>query len=295
MTGALLLLLVIAPALAVLGCLVARPDQAANNLATGVVVFAAAVPLTMLVRLPSPTRSRRAGSTVWRWWCSAARASGLLSMIYAVGYMRLLGEDQRLPSFYALYAGFALTILISPLMNNAALYWIAIELTTLVSTFLVAFERAPGRHRSRLEIHCHRVDRDQPGIARHRAVLLERQLCARTDLQYDLGCAARCRAEHEPDLTVLAFLLVLVGYGTGVGLAPMHTLASRCAQRGPGAGFGVLSGALLNAAMLGIVRYLAITERAPSGRCAAGPGRARRACPCWSRHCSSCASVASSG
>ena len=28
------------------------------------------------------------------------------------------------------------------MMNNAGLYWIAIELTTLVSTFLVAFERA---------------------------------------------------------------------------------------------------------------------------------------------------------
>ena len=35
----------------------------------------------------------------------------------------------------------ALTTLVGPLMNSVGIYWIAIELTTLVSTFLVAFER----------------------------------------------------------------------------------------------------------------------------------------------------------
>ena len=66
----------------------------------------------------------------------------LLASIYSIGYMRLLGEDERLWGFYALFSGFALTILISSVMNNAGIYWIAIELTTLVSTFLVGFERA---------------------------------------------------------------------------------------------------------------------------------------------------------
>jgi len=42
--------------------------------------------------------------------------------------------------FYALLAGFALTTLSGPLMNNVGVYWIAIELTTLVSTFLVCFD-----------------------------------------------------------------------------------------------------------------------------------------------------------
>ena len=55
----------------------------------------------------------------------------LLASIYAVGYMRLLEDEERLPVFYALFAGFALTTLFGPMMNNAGLYWIAIELTTL--------------------------------------------------------------------------------------------------------------------------------------------------------------------
>ena len=56
--------------------------------------------------------------------------------------MRLLEHEERLPVFYGLFAGFALTTLFGPMMNNAGLYWIAIELTTLVSTFLVAYEHA---------------------------------------------------------------------------------------------------------------------------------------------------------
>ena len=54
------------------------------------------------------------------------------------------GTD-RLPYFsYAMFAGFALTALVGPMMNNAGLYWIAIELTTLVSTLLVALRAAKG-------------------------------------------------------------------------------------------------------------------------------------------------------
>ena len=66
----------------------------------------------------------------------------LLASLYAVGYMRLLRKEQpRLPLFYALMAGFALTMLVAPLMNNPGLYWIVIDLTTIVSAFLVGFER----------------------------------------------------------------------------------------------------------------------------------------------------------
>ena len=64
-----------------------------------------------------------------------------LASIYAVGYMRLLDEDERLPLFYALFSGFAFTMLGACVMNNVGVFWIAIELTTLISTFLVGFER----------------------------------------------------------------------------------------------------------------------------------------------------------
>ena len=109
-----------------------------------IVVFAPPVPLTVLERqraLVIMVRYIVVDMTgAWVILCTAIVY--LLASIYAVGYMRLLGEDERLWAFYALFAGFALTILLSSVMNNAGIYWIAIELTTLVSTFLVGFERA---------------------------------------------------------------------------------------------------------------------------------------------------------
>ena len=62
------------------------------------------------------------------------------------------------------------------------------------------------------------------------------------------------------------FLLVLVGYGTKVGLAPMHTWLPDAHSESPAPVSAMLSGALLNTAMLGIVRYLAVADAAPGSR-----------------------------
>jgi hydrogenase-4 component F len=69
----------------------------------------------------------------------------------------------------------------------------------------------------------------------------------------------------NPQLVTLSYLLVLVGYGTKVGLAPMHTWLPDAHSESPAPISAMLSGALLNAAMLGIVRYLAIADGAGVG------------------------------
>ena len=80
---------------------------------------------------------------------------------------------------------------------------------------------------------------------------------------------------------ILAFLLVLVGYGTKVGLAPMHTWLPDAHSESPAPVSAMLSGALLNTAMIGIVRFLGIARAAGLGdAAAAGAGRVRRACRC---------------
>ena len=48
----------------------------------------------------------------------------------------------------------------------------------------------------------------------------------------------------------------MIGYGTKVGLAPMHTWLPDAHSEGPAPVSALLSGALLNTAMIGIVRYL---------------------------------------
>jgi hydrogenase-4 component F len=265
-TGALLLVLVLAPAVAVLGCLLARQRAAAIlNLAASFVVFAVAVPLTVL-----------SGGGPYHYWADTivldrigawvvlcAAIVYLLASIYSIGYMQLLGEDERLPSYYALTAGFALTILISPLMNNAAIYWIAIELTTLVSTFLVAFEREPES----IEAAWKYIVLVSTGLslALLGTVLFYWNGSFTLGATYSMTWDALRHAAlgMNSTLAALAFLLVLVGFGTKVGLAPVHSWLPDAHSESPAPISAMLSGALLNAAMLGIVRYLAIVDAVP--------------------------------
>jgi hydrogenase-4 component F len=145
MPGVLIYTIGAAPIVAAaLGYLLHRPRLSEFlNLIASVVVLICALPLPFF-----------AYGRQYVFWDSSIILDGLaawvvlctaivyfLASFFSVGYMRLLDEEERLPEFYTLFAIFAFTTLVAPLVNNVGLYWIAIELTTLVSTFLVAFER----------------------------------------------------------------------------------------------------------------------------------------------------------
>jgi hydrogenase-4 component F len=144
-TGTLTLALALAPAIAIVLILLIRRPRAAEALNL------AASAISLLAILLILTSRNDSGMTFWgsyiiidglgTWTILCAALVYFLASLYAVGYMRLLDQEGRLYRFYAMFAGFGLSILIGPMMNNAGLYWIAIELTTLISTFLVAFER----------------------------------------------------------------------------------------------------------------------------------------------------------
>jgi len=268
--GSLLLALSMAPLAAALLCLLApRPRFCeAVNLAAAAIALASALPLPFLV----------GGAAMLFWggyviidrlaaWvvlCSAIVY--FLASLYAVGYMRLLHEDPRLFRFYALFAGFGLTTLIAPLMNSIAIYWIAIELTTLVSTFLVAFERAAES----MEAAWKYIMVVSAGIslALLGTVLIywDGSFVLGPSYQMTWAVMGAAAARMNPVLTILAFLLVLVGYGTKVGLAPMHSWLPDAYSESPTPVSAMLSGALENTAMLGIVRFLGIARAADTGR-----------------------------
>ncbi len=269
MVGALLLALCGAPLLAVACCLIVRRPRVceAFNLIAGAVSFGGALPLPFLV----------GGQAVlfWRGYIIIDRAAAwvilctsivyFLASIYAVGYMRLLDEDRRLFKFYALFAGFGLTTLAAPLMNSVGLYWIAIELTTLVSTFLVAFERVAES----MEAAWKYIMVVSAGIslALLGTVLFYWGGSFVLGPTYDMTWAVLTAAapRMNPSLMIVAFLLVLVGYGTKVGLAPMHSWLPDAHSEAPAPVSAMLSGALLNTAMIGIVRFLGVTRAAHLG------------------------------
>ena len=269
MTGALLLVIMIAPAFSAVGCILVRTPRVAEglNLGASLVVFVTAIPLTVLSSggpfyyLSDYIVIDLTGT----WVILCTGIVYLLASIYSIGYMRLLGEDERLWGFYALFSGFALTILLSSVMNNAGIYWIAIELTTLVSTFLVGFERAAES----IEAAWKYIIIISAGISLALLGTVLFYWCGSFVLgpTYDMTWDALRDAgpKMNPALASLSFLLVLVGYGTKVGLAPMHSWLPDAHSESPAPISAMLSGALLNSAMLGIVRYLTIADAAQSG------------------------------
>jgi hydrogenase-4 component F len=270
MVGTLLLAIVLAPSLAIVVILLTRVTVLAEwaNLGASVVAFAATLPLPCLTREGPHVywHSYVVIDALGAWVVLCAAIVYLLASIYAVGYMRLLEEEEgRLPVFYALFAGFALTTLVGPMMNNAGLYWIVIELTTLVSTFLVAFERAAESIEAAWKYII--VVSGGISLALLGTILFYWAGSIVLGPTYDMTWdALRGAAPHmNASLLILAFLLVLIGYGTKAGLAPMHTWLPDAHSEGPTPVSALLSGALLNTAMVGIIRYLSVVDAARIG------------------------------
>jgi hydrogenase-4 component F len=270
MIATLLLALSIAPLAAAIGCLVLRRPRLCEglNLVASAISLACTLPLPFLVDghalLFWDDYIILDRASAWVILCSAIVY--FLASIYAVGYMRLLDEEDRLHRFYALFAGFGLTTLVAPLMNNVGIYWIAIEVTTLVSTFLVAFERVAES----MEAAWKYIMVVSAGIslALLGTVFFYWGGSFVLGPSYKMTWAALAGAAPQinPVLLVPAFLLVLVGYGTKVGLAPMHSWLPDAHSESPAPVSAMLSGALLNTAMIGIVRFLGITRAAGLGQ-----------------------------
>ena len=264
--GPLTLAMTLAPAIAVALILLvprARAAEAINLLASVISLLS----IVCIVILAPNAKSLFWGGYVvvdglGAWTILCAAIVYFLASVYAIGYMRLLGETDRLPNFYAMFAGFGLTTLVGPLMNNAGLYWIAIELTTLVSTFLVAFEREAES----IEAAWKYIIVVSAGIslALLGTILFYWSGTFVLGPTYDMTWDALRQAgpQLNPALVTLSFLLVLIGFGTKVGLAPMHTWLPDAHSEGPAPVSALLSGALLNTAMVGIVRYLAVADAA---------------------------------
>ena len=272
--GAFVFALAAAPAVAIILIVVIHRPRAAEalNLVASIISLVSVFAILLLV---PDTKVLFWGEYIiidglGTWSILCAAIVYFLASIYAIGYMRLLGEEDRLYRFYAMFAGFALSTLVGPMMNNAGLYWIAIELTTLISTFLVAFEREAES----IEAAWKYIIIVSAGIslALLGTVLFYWSGTFILGPSYDMTWET---IEHiaprlNPPLVSLAFLLVLIGYGTKVGLAPMHTWLPDAHSEGPAPVSALLSGALLNTAMIGIVRYLMVADAAGIGSLAHG-------------------------
>ncbi len=166
--------------------------------------------------------------------------------------------------YYALLQVFMMTMILTLVVENLGMLWVAIEATTLVSALLVAYYS----NRSSLEAAWKYVMVCSVGItlALLGTILLyyAQVQAGPVDVQPLSWIDLRKEAPHlNPALVKLAVGFLIIGYGTKAGLAPMHTWLPDAYSQAPSPISGVLSGALMSCAVYAIARNMAIINSTP--------------------------------
>ena len=172
-------------------------------------------------------------------------------------------SDKRLRLFHSMYQLFVFTMLLVLLTNNLGILWVALEAATLTTVLLVSLYRTPAS----LEAAWKYFILCGVGIA---------QALFGTILLYSasekvLGAGSRAllwthldtvAGSLEPTVMSLAFVFLLVGYGTKVGLVPLHNWLPDAHAEGPTPVSAVLSGLLLNVALYALLRCKVLVDAA---------------------------------
>jgi hydrogenase-4 component F len=182
--------------------------------------------------------------------------------VYSVGYLR--GEHDRADfSRYSrlFWVGlnlFAWSMLCAPLMDGLALLWIAVEITTVISALLVALDGT--RRGAEAAWKYVLIASAGLGIALLATIVMYYAGASVLGPSYDLAFAPLLRAApalpHPP--VQLAFVLAVVGFGTKVGLFPVHTWLPDAHSEAPTPVSAMLSGALLAVSFYAVLRYYQI-------------------------------------
>jgi hydrogenase-4 component F len=197
----------------------------------------------------------------------------LAAAFYGVGYLRresatrhadieegMIFVNVREATFTGCLLIFSATMTLVAVSRHLGLVWVAVEATTLSSAPLIHFHR---QHRS-LEATWKYILICSVGIA---IALLGNFFLAVSASAAQAGgrhvemtgeSLAANAAALDPVWLKAAFLLLLVGYGTKMGLAPLHTWLPDAHSEAPSLVSALLSGALLNCAFLAILRVHAV-------------------------------------
>ena len=182
--------------------------------------------------------------------------------IYSVGYM---GHENLRPKklrlYYANYNLFVFSMLAIPALAEPTLVWIVVELTTLCSALLVSFENT----REALEAAWKYVVLSLmgAGVALLGFLVLFAAMQAGGGGTYTWTGLIAAAPRMPPILLQTAFLLILIGLGTKVGLVPMHTWLPDAHSQAPSPVCALLSGVETTAILYAILRLFPVMEAVP--------------------------------
>ena len=192
---------------------------------------------------------------------------GLTTAIFSRPYMRVELEHGRvrplqLRLYHSMYQLFMTTMLVALTTNNMGLLWVAMEAATLSTVLLVTLYRTAAS----LEAGWKYFILCGVGIAQALFGTILLYFAAEHAIGGE-GVSALLwthlngvKGQLEPAVLSLAFVFLLVGYGTKAGLAPLHNWLPDAHAEGPTPISAVLSGLLLNVAIYAVVRCKILVE-----------------------------------
>jgi hydrogenase-4 component F len=158
--------------------------------------------------------------------------------------------------YHALYQAMIGAMNVALIANNIGLLWVGVEVATLSTVMMVGIYRTPEA----VEAAWKYFILGSVGIALAFFGTILVYLVAQDVLGEGLPAMAwdlmvQNAGKMEPKLLSLAFVFLLVGYGTKVGLAPFHAWLPDAHAEGPTPISAVLSGLLLNVALYALLRF----------------------------------------
>lgn len=188
----------------------------------------------------------------------------LISGAYAIGYVRAAVQTSdlaRIRLFFSLFHLFVFTMLVAVTSDNVGVMWIAIEGTTLVTIFLVNLHQTP----TSLEAGYKYLIISSVGIALAfigTALVYYAGAGMAGEIAANWSALQAAARALNPDVMRLAFIFILVGYGTKAGLAPMHTWLPDAHSEAPAPISALMSGVLLNVGLYAILRFKILVDSA---------------------------------
>ncbi len=193
---------------------------------------------------------------------------GFTTSLFSRVYMRVEQErgkltSRRLRLYHAMYQMFMFTMFAALLTNNVGILWVAMEAATLATVLLVSLYRTPASVEAAWKyfILC--------GVGIAQALFGTILLYLAAERVLGAGGSAllwthlhEVRDQLEPTVLGIAFVFLLVGYGTKVGLVPLHNWLPDAHAEGPTPISAVLSGLLLNVALYAVVRNKVLADAA---------------------------------
>ena len=187
---------------------------------------------------------------------------GAIAAIYGLGYMRAAFNAEHKKQarlFFSLSQAFIFTMLLAVTTDNLGVMWVAIEGTTLATVFLVNLHNT---HTS-LEAAYKYLILSSVGIALAfiGTVLMYYAGSARSgEIAVNWTSLHAAASSLNPQVVRLAFVFILVGYGTKAGLAPMHTWLPDAHSEAPAPISALMSGVLLNVGLYALLRFKAVVD-----------------------------------